>query len=417
MTDTLYLRLNHPDACAPLEGRLVAADGSMISGPLHGSIGELVSAYPRARLVALLPAGDALSTQARLPKISAGKLRASLPFALEEQLAADLEGQHFAMGRAREVSGAEGAAGLLVPVVVMAQARLTAWLAALRSAGAEPAAIHLAEDCVAPKPGDIVAWVRSEQEIFLRTPSGEGVVVGIDELPVVLDLLLVDTPRQTVGLQVYVAPQQRAALSEDFFAKLERAGQSLARVASGTGAEDTLAWLVAQSRLAEPINLLQGEFAARRPASDASRRWRLAGALAAVLVMLHLADRWMALRALATSERQLDAELLQAAQQRVPELRSVDALVRSLAPSAGRPQGAALLQRALLDLVAAGLAPNSLDFIALEDKALQIELRAGVPLEPINASLSSRGWQTRASAGNEGTTILTLRRATEGELP
>jgi hypothetical protein len=76
-----------------------------------------------------------------------------------------------------------------------------------------------------------------------------------------------------------------------------------------------------------------------------------------------------------------------------------------------------LLQGALLDLVAAGLTPNSLKSIALEGKALQVELRAGVPLESIDAGLSSRGWQSRASAGAEGTTILTLVRVDAGEAP
>lgn len=417
MTDTLYLRLEHPDASAPLEGRLVAADGSLVSAPLRGAIGELVSAYPKARLVALIPAGDALSTQARLPKISPGKLRASLPFALEEQLAADLDGQHFAMGRAREFISSDGAVGLEVPVVVIAHTRLSAWLAVLRGAGAEPTAVHLAEDCVAPKPGDVVAWVRSEQEIFLRAPSGDGVVAGIDELPVVLDLLLGDTPRQTVGIQVHVAPERRSALTEDFVAKLEHGATGLARVSWVAGAEDTLGWLVAQSSLAAPINLLQGEFAPRRAASDARGRWRLGAALVAIFLLLHLADRWLALRTLEQSERQLDAQLLQAAQQQTPELRSIDALVRSLPPSVGRLQGAALLQGALLDLVAAGLTPNSLKSIALEGKALQVELRAGVPLESIDAGLSSRGWQSRASAGAEGTTTLTLVRVDAGEAP
>jgi hypothetical protein len=55
--------------------------------------------------------------------------------------------------------------------------------------------------------------------------------------------------------------------------------------------------------------------------------------------------------------------------------------------------------------------------IALEGKALQVELRAGVPLESIDAGLSSRGWQSRASAGAEGTTILTLVRVDAGEAP
>jgi general secretion pathway protein L len=417
MTDTLYLRLEHPDASAPLEGRLVAADGSLSSAPLRGSVGELASAYPNARLVALIPAGDALSTQARLPKISAGKLRTSLPFALEEQLATDLEGQHFAMGRAREVSGTDGAIALEVPVVVIAHARLAAWLALLRAAGAEPSALHLAEDCVAPKPGDVVAWVRGEQEIFLRAPSGSAVVAGIDELPVVLDLLLGDTPRQTLGLQVHVAPEQRAVLTESFVAKLEHGATSLARVSWVAGAEDTLGWLVAQLRLAAPINLLQGEFTPRRPASEASGRWRLVAALAAIFLLLHLAGRGWTLRALEHSERQLDAQLLQAAQQQTPELRSIDPLLRTLAPSDGTLQGAALLQGALLDLVAAGLTPNSLKSIALEGKALQVELRAGVPLASIDTALSSRGWQSRASAGAEGTTILTLVRADAGATP
>lgn len=411
MTDTLYLRLERAEASAVIEARLAGRDGALSSGPLHGTLAELRAAHPEARIVALIPSGDALAARVRLPKISLTKLRHSLPFALEEQLASDLEGQHFAIGVPQETRGVDGNAVLDVPVVIIARARLASWLEVLRAAQAEPAAIHLAEDCIAAKPGDVVASLLSATEIFLRAPNGEGAATGLDELPVVLDLLLGDLPRQTLGLQVHASAPLRSALAADQLDKITRGGAALARMGWLAPHEDTLGWLVSQLPLAEPINLLQGEFAPKRRVGDVAARWRLAGALATTMVLLHFLDLGLELRTTGRAERAIDAQLLQAAAGTVPDVRSADELARRLALGTSGAQGAALLQEVLLVLVAAGLSQDSLNSLTLQSQTVQLECLPGTRIEPIVAALRERGWSTRVTANSAGAPVLLISRS------
>lgn len=417
MTDTLFLHLEHPEASASLEGRLLDADGAVLSGPLRGTLTELVAAYPGARVVALIPAADALVTRVRLPKISSAKLRHSLPFALEEQLATDLEGQHFALGRSHETVSDAGTAALDVPVAVIGRERLATWLELLRAAGAEPAALHLAEDCIAAKPGDVIVWLKRDAELYLRAPSGVGAAATIEELPVVLDLLLGDSPRQSLGLQVFADAELGTDLRARVTTQFEALAASLARVSWLPNPGDTTGWLAAQWRLAEPINLLQGEFTPKRTGGLIAGRWRLAAALAAAWLLVYLVDLGLEWRSALAAERQLDAQLLQAAQTSAPGIRSIDELVGKIGDSPRTPRGAALLQSALVDLVAAGVAPNSLKSIALVDQALRVEFLAGGAVEPLVAALRARGWQVELSASDGGAAVVSLLRTDEAGRP
>ena len=101
MSDTLFIRL--PAAAD------AAADGDALMdcfdpGAEHGMTTQRVAPASLAerargkRLVAFIPASDTLSVAVELPPLSAAKARAALPYALEDQLAGDLETQHFALG-------------------------------------------------------------------------------------------------------------------------------------------------------------------------------------------------------------------------------------------------------------------------------------------------------------------------------
>jgi len=422
MTDTLYLRLESTDATATIEGLCMAADGTLRAGGLRGTARELRAAYPGARVTALIPAAEALATSARLPKISAAKLRASVPFALEEQLATELEDQHFALGTPREVAASDGTMSLELPVVVIARARLTSWLELLRAAGAEPAALYLAEECIAPKPGDVVAWVKHEHEVFLRAPSGQGLASSLDDLALSLELLLEGTAPQTVGLQAHAPPGLPPETRTDLIQKIRAGATALARVSGPAGQTDTLGWLVGQLRLAAPIDLLQADFAPRLTRDAATQRWRLAAAMAAVLCALLIADRALALRAATVRERQLAVELWQAAQPSMPGISTPDELLRKLTATSsalqgGERPGAALLQAALADLVVGGLGANSLTSISLESRALRLELLPGVPVEPLAAALRARGWQVDAGAADGGVLVLTAASGAPGSRP
>ena len=99
MADWLLLRL--PRTPQQQATWLVVDARGAAAGPPQG--GPLSLAAPRAagrHVIVLVPGAEVLLTQPELPPAKAGKqLQQLVPYALEEQLAEDIEELHFAIGR------------------------------------------------------------------------------------------------------------------------------------------------------------------------------------------------------------------------------------------------------------------------------------------------------------------------------
>ena len=103
--------------------------GTRRTPPVIGPLQEAVKDVGDREVIVIVPAGDTSTLTSDLPAKGA-RLRAALPFALEEQVADEIENLHFAAGNRR-------ASGNL-PVVVVAHDRVIAWLEQLREAGIKP---------------------------------------------------------------------------------------------------------------------------------------------------------------------------------------------------------------------------------------------------------------------------------------
>ena len=421
MTDILYLRLGTPDG-TPVEGLRVAADGSLRAAPRSAPLGAFAAEAAGCRLVALLPGAEALSTTARLPRMPVARLAQSLPYALEDQIAGELEAQHFALGKPLPRSAQHSlGAGLDVPVVVMRRERLAAWLERLRAAGLEPAALYLEDDCIAAKPGDLRVWLRGD-EATLRMPGGEGLQARVEDLSTALDLLPAEPPRAALGLQIFGSAADR----ERHAATLQSVGEGFARLAWLDTQDSALPWLIGELPLARPVNLLQGEFAPRRTASVASRRWRLVAALVAALVLTHFADRTLEVRRVAAAEAALDRQLLQAVQASEPQVRSLADAQRLLGDGAARADrraSTADVFGALAALSAAAPGSGALHSLTLEPapagsdagrRALRLEVSVGPAVDVLDASLRAAGWEVARESGDNGRGVLRLVRPMPG---
>lgn len=427
MSDTLYLRLSSPERDSPAEGVVVAADGSIAAAPRSARLEEFAAAHPHCRVVAFLPGAEALSTTTRLPKISAAKVARSVPFALEEQIAGELEAQHFAAGKAvSRDAGSAGGTGLDVPVVVMRRDRLAEWVGGLRAAGLEPSALHLEDDCVAAKPGDVMVWVR-RGEALLRNPGGEALVVRIEDIGDALSLLPAEPPRGTLGLQVFAGAADR----EKYAGQIAGIAADFARLGWVDAQDSPLPWLVAQLSLARPVNLLQGDFAPRRRSSGGWSRWRLAAALAGLVLAVHVADRLAQWRAGLVVESALDQRLLQSVSASHPEVQSVSDMQRLIgfSPKTGSPPSAsAQILRALGDLSAAGVGAGALRSVAavmtpasgqsgIGAAAIVLRLEFAAQGAGIEAALRAAGWQVSRDSAASGQDALLLSRPTAGDSP
>ncbi|MFZ9666766.1 MAG: type II secretion system protein GspL [Steroidobacteraceae bacterium] len=385
MTDTLFIHLSSPAPEGSVSASVVSSDGAVIRAAYSTTLATLAETYRGVTVVGLIPGAEALTTVVSLPKVRSRALRKMLPFALEEQIAGELDRQHFAVGAALGTSTQDR---LELPVTAIRRESLEAYLHALRAVGFEPAALYLDESCIAAKPGDVVAWNQGD-ELFLRAPSGAGLRCRATDLSTVTDLLPTDAPLSSLGLQIVELPKS-ATTQEVVLDDLKSRYAAILRVRP---AEHFLDWLVAQHRLAAPINLLQGEHAPRRARFWSESRWRLPAALAAALLLLITIDRAYTWRSAALEEATLDATI--SAGGVTPQ-------------SATRPATDAPLRRALADLANAGLRNGALVAVIQESDVIRVTLSQETPREPLVRALSMNGWRIDSGSDDQGRPVLTL---------
>ena len=312
MTDTILLHLRSLSANDPVE----AVYYSPASGPRALGRITLADAAMRAsgkRVLAVLPATDVLAVSLTLPDAAVSKLRASLPFALEEQVACEIETQHCALGP-RMADGRW-------PVRVIARPRLEAWLTLLRAVGIEPQSMISAADGLREKPGDLMLWLdgddahwRAPGEGPLTLPTGgTGPDDAHDSLVPGLVAALGERAKGTLGVVVHADAADRsrytAAVAALQWQTLD--GGALAAFAP---------------EYAQGVNLLQAEFAPKRAAAEGLRgRWRWPLRLAAAAVLLQSAGHALEAWRLHQASVKTDAALLEAARPLKPDVADPDA--------------------------------------------------------------------------------------------
>src|SRR5207248_1404181 len=138
--------------------------------------GPLTAAVTRAagrRVWVIVPGTDVLLAEPEVPVKAGLKLQQLVPYALEEQLADNIEDLHFAIGKRASDS-------IRAPVAVVARALLDEWLATLRSSGIEPEAIHAESDLLPGNPAHAVVLLEEDHRLG-RAPRGVAVRVSPNE--------------------------------------------------------------------------------------------------------------------------------------------------------------------------------------------------------------------------------------------
>jgi general secretion pathway protein L len=131
MRNTVLIEAADPDLHS-VRWLVLDAAGAAPDGVRTGTLQEAAAATASRRVLLLVPATELLLTRARVPSRNRQRVLKAVPYALEEQLAGDVDGLHFALGAARDEE---------YPVAVVARSRMDGWLAACASAGLQPEAL------------------------------------------------------------------------------------------------------------------------------------------------------------------------------------------------------------------------------------------------------------------------------------
>ena len=125
-----YLVIRLGDEATDTVGWIAVDDqGTRRGHPGSGSLQDAAREIRDNAVVVLVPATDVLSVTVDIPAKGGARLRAALPYALEDQLADDVDELHFAHG-AKLDNGRW-------PVAVVRRDRITEWLERLADAGIE----------------------------------------------------------------------------------------------------------------------------------------------------------------------------------------------------------------------------------------------------------------------------------------
>jgi general secretion pathway protein L len=361
--------------------------------PESGVLAQAAAAAAGHRVGVLVPTADVLFTEVELPLKGGVKPQQVVPFALEEQLAADIETLHFAIGKRLESSGRTA-------VAVVTRQLMNGWLASLGTAGLTPEFIGAEAALLPDNPGHTVAMLDGDMLCLRRAGHGP-LALPADQIGAALAATLGDA-MATEHLLFYVSPEQWKERAPEIEAL--RAGCASLKVQLLTSGP--LPLLAPQLTTGAGINLLSGDFAPKNATGDGWQRWRLAAILAVALFGVHVTGLSIALAQQTRAERALDDALGAIARTALPGdsgSGTVRARVEQHLLAAQNEASSGGLMPALAALAQALNAAHgtTLQGLTMREGGMDLRLKAAdaETLEHINESLRSNGWQAELTSG------------------
>ncbi len=280
MRDTLYIRLG-ADACGaphdtPGDAWWRAPEGpGGTPGPVRrGALEEAAAAAAACRVVVLVPGERVLFSHARLPTRQRQRMLRAVPYALEEQLAEDVERLHFALGAQDAERG--------VAVAVIARACMDHWLEALRGAGIHADAL-IPDTLMLPwEPGTWTGLLEPHR-VILRTGAQDGLAADPGDLVELLDLTLREVREKDGEADREALPEHIRLFVDPALGPPAGLEALPVPVAVEESPDGPLGLLPAAADGVDPtrraIHLLQGAYSRREQLGRLWRPWRVTAAL------------------------------------------------------------------------------------------------------------------------------------------
>ena len=253
----------------------------------HGALTQLKDFTRQRRIVCLLDGRDVFLEHVRLPASrNRRKLLQAIPFALEDDLADDLENLHFALGKEQSVAALNGEKSdaltdkqISVPVAVVARENLKHCLTTLAEAGIKPHVL-LPDLLALPQSEDQWQILVDRDKATVCTGQQSGFSCDLNNLGTMLDSAL--EHREHIPAQIQIWNHSQTEL------KLALADQTPELLISNSD-QPPLTTLARGFQQALQINLLQGEFSFKEEYGRIVKSWLLPAALLGGWFMLLIA--------------------------------------------------------------------------------------------------------------------------------
>lgn len=363
-----------PSAAPQAEWLIVDANGTRRGNVSWGSLKDAAAQAGGRKTVVLVPGTDVLLAEPVLPLKSGAKLAQVVPFALEEQLATDVEDLHFAVGKRDSRPG--------TPVAAIARNRMDEWVATLQAAGFGTDAIY-AETSVLPTVTGAITVLIDGKRLYVRRENHPGTVIEVEPLLEALQLALGSGEESREHVTIYVS-EDDFEREREMLEELREFTASLQLKLLPDGPLPLLAANIPASMKGGAVNLLQGPYAAKTKLNVSFAPWRYAAALAVVFIAAHVGVKTWQYFHYKKIESQLDAQIAETYQQALPGAPVPDALearrqvegilgqLRGTGPTSGMLTTLAMLSEAMAQ------APNT-DIEALSYRNNVTDLRVLTP--------------------------------------
>ena len=281
--------------------------GSLVSDPAAGTLAEASAAVEGRRSTLVVPGNDVLLAEALVPGGSQARALQAIPFALEEQLADDVEKLHFALGSKDRDDN--------YPVAIIDRSTMDTISEQCQEAGLRPTSI-VPETLALPMLEAIdfgeVSWTAllDEDQAVIRLNGYKGFATDTSVASFMLegakgDLADDASPLLTIHT---TDPETNLVVPGGVDTDLRDCESRLALYAEGLASEPN-------------INLLQGSYNPKTQFDKTWKPWRWTAALAAVLVGTLFASKWFDYRALKAEESYIDGEIATAFESALPGVR------------------------------------------------------------------------------------------------
>ncbi|MDH3589106.1 MAG: type II secretion system protein GspL [Gammaproteobacteria bacterium] len=311
MSEYLVLRLNDDQ---PNPASWVVADSSgRASLSESGSLAEAAQRAQQRPVIVLVPGHDVLLTKINLPVRGTARMQQAIPYALEDEIAENVNKMHFALGK-RDSSGQ-------LTVAYVRDKLLQDWLDKLDSVGL--AVSHVVPDTVGIPAFDGVAIIIDGAQSLIRNAAGDVVVSETESLVAYVAAMGIDQQSE-VPAELYVSEADASRYSQ-LLGEL-RIGVPDIRVHELR--TDVLPVMAAATIQEPQPNLLQGRYARSSDRDKLWRPWRTAAILAGIFILTALGATSLEVMRLKNEMRTLNNEIGAIASEAMPGSRIVDPLLQ-----------------------------------------------------------------------------------------
>lgn len=278
--------------------------GTELNGWEKGPLSGAAQQAQRRRVIWLAPSESILLTQVEIPNRTKKQLRKAVPYALEEELAEDVDNLHFALGAQNKNQA--------TAVAVVSRELMRQWLDMLEQAGITSQRM-LPDALLLPQQSGRWSVLIEAQRCLVRLGPARGFACAPPLLALLLESALegcADAPPE--GIDIYQCGGETPSLEQLQIDILEQACEHGPMALFAQGLKDAAA-----------LNLLQDSYTVQTQYAATFKPWRAVGALALTWLVLAFTAQAIENRQLAKQKKQLATAIDRVVRQSIPGLVNV----------------------------------------------------------------------------------------------